>query len=83
MTFQLGELMRSSKSGTLATRTSTARRRRGALVVGVARGITASEPTLAILLVDFDLDGDMDLFVGNDLPAYADRLYVNDGTGHL
>jgi hypothetical protein len=51
--------------------------------VGVARGITAKEPTLAILLVDFDLDGDLDLYVGNDLPAYPDRLFVNDGTGHF
>lgn len=51
---------------------------------GVARGITAEEPTLATLLFDFEGDGDLDLYLGNDMGVlYSDRLYMNDGTGHF
>ena len=47
-----------------------------------ARGITHVEPTLASLFFDFDLDGDLDLFVGNDIGSkFADRMYRNDGNG--
>ncbi len=47
-----------------------------------ARGISGAEPTLASLFFDADGDGDLDLFVGNDIGAkFPDRLYRNDGTG--
>ncbi|MEK6608376.1 MAG: CRTAC1 family protein [Myxococcota bacterium] len=47
-----------------------------------ARGFVYSDQTLATLFVDFDADGDVDLFVGNDAgPVQPDRLYVNDGLG--
>ncbi len=46
------------------------------------RGITEVEPTLASLFFDADGDGDLDLFVGNDIGAkFPDRLYRNDGKG--
>ncbi len=46
------------------------------------RGISHIEPTLASLFFDFDSDGDVDLFVGNDIGAKnPDRLYRNDGKG--
>lgn len=46
------------------------------------RGITHVEPTLASLFFDFDSDGDLDLFVGNDMGSQnPDRLYKNDGKG--
>ena len=49
-----------------------------------ARGIDEAEPTLAPLFVDFDRDGDADLYVGNDMGAFfPDRFYVNDGTGNF
>lgn len=52
--------------------------------VGVDRGVTPEEPTLATLLFDFDSDGDLDLYLGNDLGnEYPDRLYINDGSGHF
>ena len=47
-----------------------------------ARGLTHVEPTLASLFFDFDMDGDLDLFAGNDIGAKnPDRFYRNDGTG--
>jgi hypothetical protein len=47
-----------------------------------ARGLTHVEPTLASLFFDFDFDGDLDLYVGNDIGAKnPDRFYRNDGTG--
>ncbi len=50
--------------------------------VSEERGITHVEPTLASLFFDFDADGDLDLFVGNDIGSKnPDRLYDNDGTG--
>jgi hypothetical protein len=50
--------------------------------VTAARGITHVDPTLASVFFDLDLDGDLDLFVGNDIGSkFADRMYRNDGTG--
>ncbi len=52
--------------------------------VAVERGIDHAEPTLATLMYDFDGDHDLDIYVGNDMGAvFADRLYLNDGTGHF
>lgn len=49
---------------------------------GAMRGLQAEEPTLAALFFDEDDDGDLDLYVGNDMGiAFLDRLYVNDGSG--
>ncbi len=49
-----------------------------------SRGIIDAEPSLAALFFDQDNDGDLDLYVGNDMGvAFLDRLYVNDGTGHF
>lgn len=49
-----------------------------------ARGITAPEPTLAARLYDLDRDGDLDLYLGNDLGMYhPDRFYMNDGRGRF
>jgi hypothetical protein len=46
------------------------------------RGIPEENPTLASLFFDFDLDGDLDLYVGNDIgQSNPDRLYKNDGKG--
>ncbi len=59
---------------------------RGGTFVEVAaeRGIDDVAPTLAPLLFDFDDDGDLDLYVGNDIGlGWPDRLYINDGTGHF
>lgn len=48
------------------------------------RGVRGEEPTLATLMVDIDRDGDLDLYVGNDMGfAFEDRLHLNDGTGHF
>ena len=57
--------------------------RDGAFVeVSEARGLSEAEPTLATLMFDQDGDGDLDLYVGNDMGVYfPDRLYVNDGKG--
>jgi hypothetical protein len=45
-------------------------------------GLAQADPTLAVAAFDFEEDGDLDLFVANDLGAtYPDRLYLNDGTG--
>ena len=49
--------------------------------VGEERGITAEEHTYVPLFIDFDVDGDMDLYVGNDTTQYFDHLYLNDGNG--
>ncbi len=49
---------------------------------GAERGLTQQEPSLASLFFDFDGDGDVDLFVGNDMGTLnPDRLYKNDGKG--
>ncbi len=48
------------------------------------RGMTEAEPTLACAMWDFEEDGDLDVFVANDIGArYPDRLYRNDGTGRF
>lgn len=59
--------------------------RRGRFVeVGMERGIARAEPTLATVFVDFDLDGDLDLYIGNDAGRlFPDRMYLNDGTAHF
>lgn len=50
--------------------------------VAAERGVTEVEPTLASLFFDVDADGDLDLFVGNDIGLkFPDRLYRNDGKG--
>lgn len=42
------------------------------------------EPTFATMLVDFDEDGDLDVYVGNDFGKYfPDRMFLNDGDGHF
>jgi hypothetical protein len=44
--------------------------------------VTHVNPTLASLFFDLDLDGDLDLFVGNDIGSEnPDRMYRNDGNG--
>lgn len=49
-----------------------------------ARGITAREPTLAVKLFDLDRDGDLDLYVGNDVgETFPDRFYMNNGRGYF
>lgn len=57
----------------------------GTFVEGAAeRGLEHADPTLAALFFDEDNDGDVDLYVGNDMGvAFPDRLYVNDGTGRF
>ena len=51
---------------------------------GASRGLTERDPTLAVKLYDLDLDGDLDLYVGNDFGLrYPDRFYLNDGRGHF
>lgn len=53
--------------------------------VSAERGISAYEqavPTGGVQAVDFDQDGDIDLFVGHG-PGVPDRLYQNDGTGYF
>lgn len=59
--------------------------RRGRFVeVGMERGVTRAEPTFATVFVDFDQDGDLDLYKGNDAGRlFPDRMYLNDGTGHF
>ncbi|MFO0551509.1 MAG: CRTAC1 family protein [Polyangiaceae bacterium] len=48
------------------------------------RGLTTADPTLAALFFDEDDDGDLDLYVGNDMGvAFDDRLYRNDGSGRF
>ncbi len=52
--------------------------------VAQSRGIDHPAPTLSSLFVDFDDDGDLDLYVGNDMGImFADRLYINDGGGYF
>ena len=50
---------------------------------GVGPLITDVDFSYASAFGDFDNDGDLDLFVGNDggYPTYQCRLYENDGTG--
>ena len=50
--------------------------------VAEARGVTDVAPTLAPLFTDFDADGDVDLYIGNDIGlGWPDRMYMNDGSG--
>jgi enediyne biosynthesis protein E4 len=52
--------------------------------VSASRGVDHADPTLASLFFDFDSDGDLDLYAGNDMGImFPDRLYENDGTGHF
>jgi hypothetical protein len=49
-----------------------------------SRGLVEADPTLVALFFDQDRDGDVDLYVGNDMGvAFPDRLYVNDGRGYF
>ncbi len=59
--------------------------RDGQLVeVSAERGIDDLGPTLAPLFVDFEPDGDLDLYVGNDIGlVFPDRMYINDGSGYF
>ena len=50
---------------------------------GAERGIVAEDFTLSILALDFDQDGDVDIYAGNDTVTDPQRFYVNDGTGHF
>ncbi len=48
------------------------------------RGITERDPSLAARFYDLDRDGDLDLYVGNDLGMFhPDRVYMNDGRGRF
>jgi hypothetical protein len=50
----------------------------------VARGLSEADPSLAALFFDQDDDGDLDLWVGNDMGvAFPDRMYINDGSGNF
>ncbi len=50
--------------------------------VSVESGIAAkSAPGMGMVCMDYDDDGDTDIFVGND--ASANFLFRNDGTGHF
>ncbi len=52
--------------------------------VAVTRGIDDEAPSLATLMFDFDGDGDVDIYVGNDMgTVFEDRLYLNDGKGQF
>ena len=56
------------------------------LEVATALGIEGNEPTLQSAFIDFDLDADLDLYVGNDKGAstnctWGNYLYENVGDG--
>jgi len=40
-----------------------------------------AEPGLALLATDLDNDGNLDLFVGNDIARFQDRYFFGDGKG--
>ncbi|MBI5757242.1 MAG: CRTAC1 family protein [Planctomycetales bacterium] len=44
-------------------------------------GLKKDGKGLGVVLADVDLDGDLDVYVGND--TVSNFLYQNDGTGHL
>ena len=58
-----------------------------------AAGIVGADDSFVSNLVDYDLDGDLDIFVGNGIsekgtvqplaPGHSDRLWRNDGEGHF
>ncbi|MBL1294035.1 MAG: CRTAC1 family protein [Thiotrichales bacterium] len=63
-------------------------------LIGVPEGQNPAAPTWSLAMVDYDQDGDVDIFTGNDQggisPAAqggfdrgAMHLYRNDGTGHF
>jgi hypothetical protein len=50
------------------------------------RGITGADATLVARAFDYENDGDIDLYVGNDDFIglhFFDRMYINDGRGHF
>lgn len=50
--------------------------------VTLEAGLGGEEPSMAPLFYDLEGDGDVDLFLGNDLGSrYDDRLFVNRGDG--
>lgn len=50
----------------------------------MGRGLSEADPSLAAIFFDQDDDGDVDLWVGNDMGvAFSDRMYINDGNGNF
>lgn len=50
--------------------------------VAKSMGISGSRATMGGVWFDYDLDGDLDLYLGN-MDGYANRMYRNDRTGFV
>jgi enediyne biosynthesis protein E4 len=56
----------------------------GFVDVAAERGMDHADYSTAGIFYDYDFDGDLDLYVGNDMAFFSpDRFYVNDGTGNF